>query len=87
MANHTVTIELDDEQEAALSELVSEFNAQNGTAYANGDLLAALALGNIAERVRVRYAKALQDLGDAAAALPYAQRQALMAQVAAAIGG
>jgi hypothetical protein len=80
-------LKLNDEQQEALAEIVSEYNAQSGESLSSDEYFAKVIYGIIDGRVVSNFETAVKRLGDAAKQLPYEQRTALVAQVSAMIGG
>jgi hypothetical protein len=80
--NISIPLTLDAEQSAALDMLVAEYNSGNQSADLSAKEYLALVLTNsINDKVARNFENAVRRLGDAAKALPYEQRLALIAQV------
>jgi len=73
----SVSIKLDAEQQAALEDLRSEYNA----AVTNDEYLAEVLRGAIQGRVEANYKAALDRIGAAAKGLPFESRIALISQI------
>lgn len=83
--NISITLTLDQEQSDALQDRVDLYNAGSGlTAITVSEFLKSVQLESyIKALVDQRYAASLNRIGTAAASLPYAERQALIAQIEA----
>lgn len=77
---YDISITLTEEENDALLATVAEANAKGGSTTAE-QLLKENGTNFVGQRVSQYYAAAMQRLGNAAAALPYAARKALIAEV------
>jgi len=83
--NISITLTLDQEQSDALQDRVDLYNAGSGlTAITVSEFLKLVQLESyIQTLVDQRYAASVQRIGTTAASLPYAERQAFIAQIEA----
>lgn len=82
----TITRTLSDEQASAVQGALDAQNTRNGTALTPEQLIGVEVDSFLNSLTAAAYATAVSSLGEAAAKLPFANRQALIAQVKAAVG-
>ena len=77
----TLTLELDKEQQDALTAYTAEWNGPNGTATIEDRIIADAIMPFVKGKVDAAYALSVSRIGDAAKNLSYDARLALIAQV------
>ncbi len=78
-----ITIELDQEESDCLADVVAARNAASGTLVTAEQHLAEICMAEVLRYKSAAYETSVAGLGAAARGLPYADRKALIAQVAA----
>lgn len=79
----TLTINLDNEQLAAVTDVVNARNERNGTDISVEQHFTEIIDSEVIRYVDDAYRSSVQYLGQAASVLPYEDRQALIAQIQA----
>lgn len=82
--NITTSITLNAEQQSALSDMLTDYNAVTGQPITREQYLQSILVGCINDRVSRNYDAAVERLKTATKQLPYETRLALIAQVEAA---
>lgn len=77
----TLNLELDQEHSDALDQMVAESNAADGRAITAKEYLTGIVMGPVKNRVEANFRATVKRLGDAAALLPYAERNSIAAVV------
>lgn len=81
--NLTINFSLDTEEADCLTDVVNARNVASGTELTIGQHLAEICMAEVIRYKSSAYESSVARLGEAAAALPYENRKALIAQVAA----